>query len=96
MAEQSTHDVVNQARSVGDLSPSDVSALKPNDSNVLGDLERTTALTNTHETFSSEPEIHSDVGAAEIVPRPNGIVSEAITPETGNVSLNGARCSGSS
>jgi hypothetical protein len=30
MAEQSVHDVVNQEQSVGDLSPSDVSATKTN------------------------------------------------------------------
>jgi hypothetical protein len=30
MAEQSVHDVVNQAQSVGDLSPSDASATKTN------------------------------------------------------------------
>lgn len=90
MAEQSTHDVVNQAQSVGDPSPSDVSALKPNDSNAVGDSERTKALINTHETSSSEPDKYCDVDVPDVDPRRNGTVSGDIAPEIGNVGLDGA------
>ena len=94
MAEQSTRDVVNQARSVGDPSPSDVSALTPNDSNADGDLERTTALANNRETSSSESDKYRDVGVADIHPRLNGSESGDVVPEIGNgketVSLDGA------
>ncbi len=87
MAEQSTHDVVNKAQSVGDASPSDVSALKSNDSNAVGDSERTTAQTNTHKTSSSEPEKCRDVDVADVDPRRNGTGSGDIAHENGNVSL---------
>ena len=93
MAEQSTHDVVTQARSVGDPSPSDVSALKPNDTNAGGDLERTTALTNTHNTSSSEPDKDGDVGVADVDPRLNGTGSGDVAPEIEIVSLDGTSCS---
>lgn len=91
MAEQSTHDVVNQAQSVGDPSPSDVSALNPNYSNALGDSERTTALANTHTTSPSEPDKYRDVDVAEVDPRRNGTGSGAVAPEIGSVSVNRAR-----
>ena len=39
MAEESAHDVVNQEQSVGDLSPSDASATKPNHQAIEGEGE---------------------------------------------------------
>lgn len=91
MAEQSTHDVVNQAQSVGDPSPSDVSALKPNDSNAVGDSERTTALANTHEPSPSEPDKYGDADVAEVDPRRNGTGSGEVAPETRNVRMSRVR-----
>ncbi|KAI9871009.1 MAG: hypothetical protein M1830_003537, partial [Pleopsidium flavum] len=72
MAEQSIHDVVNQARSVGDPSPSDVSALKPNHSTAVGDNERTTASTDIPEISSSGTDKHPDAIEDDIEPRING------------------------
>ncbi|PGH26853.1 hypothetical protein AJ80_01434 [Polytolypa hystricis UAMH7299] len=47
MAEQSSHDVVNQTRSGGELSPSDVPASKPDNITAGGDAEGVKPNTNT-------------------------------------------------
>ncbi|KAK2745496.1 hypothetical protein FQN55_006192 [Onygenales sp. PD_40] len=46
MAEQSSHDVVNQTRSGGELSPSDVPANKPDNFTAGGDVEGVQSTTN--------------------------------------------------
>ncbi len=89
MAEQSTHDVVNQARSVGEPSPSDVSAPKLKDSTAVGDVKRATALTNTHDDLSSETVESVDIGN-DVGLRLNGAVSDGELSEIRNVSSNAA------
>ena len=90
MAEQSTHDVVNQARSVGDPSPSDVSALNPINSNAVGDVERIATSTSTHKDYSSESDKLEKPVVADVDVQQNGTEPEENATGTGNVSLCGA------
>lgn len=58
MAEQSSHDVVNQTRSGGDLSPSDVPASKPDKYISGGDGEGVHTIISTHQR-QQEPDAAS-------------------------------------
>lgn len=88
MAEQSAHDVVNQARSVGDSSPSDVPALQSNKSNAFGDGENTTILTATSENLPKEANNRKAVESI-VIPVVQGAESKDSATSYGGVSSNG-------
>lgn len=64
MAEQSSHDVVNQSRSGGDLSPSDVPASKPENISSGGDAEGVDSITNKSQTAQMSANISEHTSGA--------------------------------
>ncbi|KAI9821710.1 MAG: hypothetical protein M1827_002291 [Pycnora praestabilis] len=76
MAEQSTHDVVNQAQSASDASPSDVTATKNNQSTPSGDAERTLDFPTSDPEVQEPLSISQTDGVVSIKPSTNQNLSE--------------------
>jgi hypothetical protein len=64
MAEQSSHDVVNQTRSGGELSPSDVLASKPDNYTAGGDVGKVENNTKNQTHQQMKPGPREDTSAA--------------------------------
>ena len=85
MAEQSSHDVVNQTRSGGELSPSDVLASKPDNYTAEGDAGGVQNNTNNQTLQQMKPGPREDISAAsntQTGPIPDGqptIGSESVS-----------------
>lgn len=87
MAEQSTRDVVNKARSVGDPSPTDVSAPNTNHSTAAGEEKSTRALTDNLDTLTNASENSQRVAASHTGPQINGTDPTDDATGVENVSL---------
>ena len=86
MAEQSPRDVVNQAQSVGDPAPTDVSADTTTDSAASVAAAATPAPTKSETSSGSTPQNFTaveenkstvEISGAESSPRPEGLVSSS-------------------
>ncbi|OAX83906.1 hypothetical protein ACJ72_01719, partial [Emergomyces africanus] len=81
MAEQSSHDVVNQTRSGGEISPSDVPANKPDNITAGGDAGGVQDNENTDNNIHSKTQPRPDTTSQESANDTSGMLETAI-PET--------------
>lgn len=86
MAEQSSHDVVNQTRSGGGLSPSDVPASKPDKYMTGGDGEDVHTLDSTHQR-QQEPDAASQDRPDGESMQPTNLFNERVTLRQNTVSF---------
>ncbi|KAI9724061.1 MAG: hypothetical protein M1812_000779 [Candelaria pacifica] len=89
MAEQSTHDVVNQERSGGDASPSDVTATQKSNPSTVGPAENP-SNSSTHDSQRQDLSNPLEHTTTFPEPQPNGIATDSESVEDSRADAEGS------